>query len=93
MFIIFHVLYLAFCLLSFLEEEFSIDGEKKELKKEENNSNGLSNEKSEREEKQSSDTPKVNISHVTHTYKLMVKSLELVNSPVMPKKHNDNALK
>jgi len=49
--------------------------------------------KREREENWSSDTLEANIFNETHTYKLMVKSLDLLNSFAMPWKHNDNVLK
>ena len=40
--------------------------------------------KKEREENQSNDALKASVLCETHTYKLMVKSLELVNSSTMP---------
>jgi len=63
------------------------------LKKDENNNTGAAIVEREGEENQSSDTLKANIPHDTHTYRVMVKSLELVNSPAMPWQHNDNVLK
>ena len=63
------------------------------MKKEENNNTEATDSEREREERQSSDTLKVNIPYETHTYKLMIKSLELVNSSAMPSQFNDNVLK
>ena len=63
MFIIFNPLYFELYLLSFSEEEVSIDGKKKTLKKEENNNNGVMNVEREGEEKWYSDILKSNIAH------------------------------
>ena len=51
--------------------------------KDENNNTKATNGEREREENLSSDTLKPNIPHEAHTYRLMVKSLELVNSLAM----------
>lgn len=89
MFIIFHVLYSSLYLLSFSEEKFSIDGKKQELEKEENNNTRATNAEREREERTRLVIP---ILHETHTYRLVVNSLELVNLVAMTWQHNDNVL-
>lgn len=70
MFIVFHVLHSALYFLLFSENELSIDGKKKELKKEvEINKNGVKNAKREREKRTELLIPLESLSHIRHTHR------------------------